>query len=315
MISLALSLMTAYYVVSSETFTNLIVGTATIGELMNGTILLWMFYFIMLLMSMKVRWIRRSSLVKFVREISEDERIGDLLERYKWIYVTPTELVFTDVRPSFFFRVSDRFPTNYSWEKPYRRDPISWFGDRVLVSGLYLRILWPYFFNPLQLAFLEYDKAAKHIGLKSGQKVLVIGAGSVPHHIRWKKRLGPNGMITALDVDPYVLKDSERIERTIECLRGIFGKRRWVSEHIPGDAAELPFEAATFDAVIAVRCYFVSVAEALRVLKPNGKLLISNCGDVAELPGPNDPRLKETFNGWIITNVPVREVVLQPTAV
>jgi len=249
-----------------------------------------------------------------MREVKDDERISNLLERYKWIYVTPTELVFTDVRPSFLFRVSDRFPTNYSWEKPYRRDPISWFGDRVIFGGLYLRILWPYFFNPLQLAFLEYDKAAKRIGLKSGQKVLVIGAGSVPHHIRWKKRLGPNGMITALDIDPFVLKDSERIERVIERVRGIFGKRRWVSEHIPGDAAELPFEAATFDAVIAVRCYFVSVAEALRVLKPDGKLLISTCGDIAELPKRDDPRLEETFNGWIVTNAPARDVELQPTA-
>ncbi len=167
----------------------------------------------------------------------------------------------------------------------------------------------------MQLAFLEYDETAKRIGLKSGQKVLIIGAGSVPYHIRWKKRLGPNGMITALDVDPFVLKDSERIERMIESVRGIFGKRRWVSEHIPGDAAELPFKAATFDAVIAVRCYYVSVVEALRVLKPEGKLLISNCGDIAELPKRDDPRLENTSNGWIVTNMPARDVALQPTAV
>ena len=301
MVQLLLLPVVAHAVFSSETFLKLIVGTATREEVANGAFLIGCGIFLLLAHAKPFQWKRQNGMVEFMREVRTNEQIGDLLGRRKWFYVTEIEVIFTNVRPWNFFRMADRFPTDYPWEKLYRRDFFTWLLERVF-GGIYLRIMWPYFFNPIQLAFLEYDRAAKRIDLKSGQKVLVIGAGSVPHHIRWKKRLGPEGMITALDIDPYVLKDSERMERLIEWVRGIFGKRRWVSEHIPGDAAKLRFEAASFNAVIAVRCYFVSVDEALRVMKPNGKLLISTCGDVVELPERDDPRVESTFSGWVITN-------------
>lgn len=286
---------------SLEVFPRLIAGTMKWEEFVNGVILLGIASVIPLTIHMKTRWIRRSCLVNLMLEIKDDKHVRDLLDQYKWVYITYAEIIFTNVKPFFLFQVSDRFSTSYPWEKPYRRDPATWFLERV-IGGIYLRILWPYLINPLQLAFLEYDKAARRIDLRSGQKVLIIGAGAVPHHIRWKNRLGPSGKITALDIDPFVLDDSEKIERLIEWMRGIFGKSRWLSEYISGDAAELPFEAGAFDAVIAIRCYFVSVDEALRVLKPDGKILISTCGDIAELPRNSDPRLESTSTGWIVTN-------------
>ncbi len=307
--------MLVYEVIVSETFIKIFADGAVIEALTSQGAQMLCAFIVMIFMHTKViGWNIRSNMVKFMNEIQNYEQIRSLLMEYKWFYLIqddncePVEIVFTKMRPMYLLRASTRFKTNYPWGKPLRRNFFTWFIERI-IGGFYLRILWPYLFNPMQLAFLEYDKAAKRVGLKSGQRVLVIGAGSVPHHIRWKKRLGPDGTITALDVDPFVLKDSKRIECVIEWARGIFSKRRLVSAHIPGDAVELPFGTATFDAVIAVRCYFVSVAEALRVLKPNGKLLISTCGDITELPKREDPRLEDTSNGWVITNTPVRDAV------
>jgi ubiquinone/menaquinone biosynthesis C-methylase UbiE len=163
--------------------------------------------------------------------------------------------------------------------------------------------------NPMMLTFLEYDRAARFLGFREGDNVLVLGAGAVPHHVRWKRRLGNTGGITALEIEPLVLRDSLRWERLIEWIRSLFCRRRWISEHIEGDATEMvDIKRDKFDYVVAIRCYAVSVGEAMRVLKPGGKLLMVSCGDISGLP--RDDRLESSLLGLVVTNADTTNEVL-----
>ena len=101
-------------------------------------------------------------------------------------------------------------------------------------------------------------------------------------------------------MNPYVIKKSLYIESFLEWVRGLFSKNRWLSKHICADSEEVPLKDNSFDVVIAVRCYYVNVEEALRVLKPEGKLVISTCGDVRYLDREKQ-QVESTFNGWIVT--------------
>ncbi|MBU4536445.1 class I SAM-dependent methyltransferase [Patescibacteria group bacterium] len=226
--------------------------------------------------------------------------IQNCKKRYLYFYLTESkEIVFTDKKPFFIFSFSGRRKTSTDWSKAKKNSVLA-FMQWLIMSTLYLRFFWPYFFNPIQGAFLEYDRSAKKAGIKKNDRILVIGAGAVPHHMRWKNKIGSGGDITALDLDPYVIKNSLYMERFLEWIRSFFGKNRWVSKHICADSDKIPFKNNSFDVVIAVRCYYVNVEEALRVLKPEGKLVISTCGDVRYLDDKKQ-RVKNTLSGWIIT--------------
>ena len=217
----------------------------------------------------------------FMNKAKERENLFNIeeIKKYPYFYVKMDgSLVFMNHKPLLAFV----FSTKRIHEK-YRQSIFS-----RLFLGIwdlfYLRFVWPFILNPTQLSFLRYDKAAKKLNLKQGDDVLEIGCGAVPHHNRWKKRLGENGSITAIDNSPGVIFDSKRREWMIEFIRSIFNKKRWMSKHVCMDAFELKFEENSFDYVIAIRCYYVDIKECLKVLKPKGKVYIWSCGDVENLP-------------------------------
>lgn len=107
---------------------------------------------------------------------------------------------------------------------------------------------------------LERLKGGRH------EKLLVCGAGSgldIPH-------LPATAAVTALDLTPAMVRRARR--------RAI-GERRAVS-FVIGDATALPFAAGSFDAVVLHLILAViprpdlALAEAARVLRPDGRLLI-----------------------------------------
>ncbi|MCB9798822.1 methyltransferase domain-containing protein [Candidatus Nomurabacteria bacterium] len=215
-------------------------------------------------------------------------------------------MVFTNRNPIFFLRILERFPCQCDWSKPVRKDLLTWLIicvlEPLLFQQIYLRVIWPYLINPFQLAFLSYDEAAKTADLKEGERVLVLGAGAVPHHIRWKRRLSARGWIVALDDNPYVLRDSRRIEALIEWLRGLLRlQRREVTKYVRADNLTLPFPDASFDAVIAIRCYVINVDEAKRVLKPGGRLVVICCGEVRGKDLHHQAGLQVTYDGFVLT--------------
>jgi hypothetical protein len=238
--------------------------------------------------------------------LKEHPDMQTLFQGKSYFYILNGNIVFADRKPPFVLCMRARWSTNLTIRdlRPNRlHEFVQYF-----METLYLRILWPYVYNPLQLAFLQYDVAATRAGLENGQKVLVLGAGSVPHHMRWKKRLGSDGHIFALDLCRYVIRDSVQIERGIEWFRSLAGKCRWTSTHMNGDSFELPFADGVLDSVIAVRCYEVDIAEAMRVLQPRGKLVIATCGDVRNFDNSLHRR-ESTPSGSIITHAHAAVVV------
>lgn len=252
------------------------------------------------MMRQKTRYFVKGQLSKlFCKAQFRIEALPHFSEK-KYFYLDYPYIVFTDRKPLFLLCTCTRFQTSRDWKKTPCMGPVLWLTEYLMVT-LYLRIVWPYIFNPLQLAFLEYDRAAKRLKLRRGQKVLTIGCGSFPHHVRWKRRLGQSGHITALDLEQWVLNDSLRWEKLLEWFRSWLAVPRAVATHICGCASDIPLPDESFHVVIAIRCYLVSVEEALRVLKPGGQLLISNCGEIWELPDHDDPGIESIGGGWLIT--------------
>ena len=224
----------------------------------------------------------------------------DARERYRYFYIPENgKIVFTNVRPFFLLCSYTRQRADVDWRK-YKNNRIRAALDWAIMSTFYLRFVWPFILSPMQLAFLSYRTAMKRVQFEQGKKVLMIGAGPLPYHVWWKKTLGPDGNIVALDIDPYVNRTSLRVEQAYEWLRSLFFKRRWVSSHVTGDAEELPFADYSFDIVVAIRCYHVNVKEGLRVLKPGGKLLVDETSQIAEL-NRETQHVEESTSWWLVT--------------
>ncbi len=165
------------------------------------------------------------------------------------------------------------------------------------ITTIYFTILWPFFFNPVQLAFLEYDKVKKYRKLNSGEKVLILGGGAVPHHIRYKKFLGGKGKIVVSDNHIPSLFVSKWIERVYECIPKLFGiKRRTPVEYTVCDSTDtFPFKNNTFDIIVAVRNYCIDYDECQRVVKENGVIYATNLAGWLHNQPPKEKILHDDF--------------------
>jgi ubiquinone/menaquinone biosynthesis C-methylase UbiE len=120
---------------------------------------------------------------------------------------------------------------------------------------------------------VDADEKAVVFGLadlKPGEQVLDVGCGDGNYTGRAAERAGS---AVGLDRSPEMLHAAE------PRLRGVAGLR-WVE----GDATNLPFDDATFDAILIVTVLCFSgdpqkvVAEAFRVLRPGGRLVLGELG-------------------------------------
>ena len=103
-----------------------------------------------------------------------------------------------------------------------------------------------------------------------GERVLDLGSGSGMDVFAAALQVGPGGSVTGVDITPEQLAKSERLGR---------------EEHVTFRCArieELPFENASFDAVISNGVVNLSAdkrrafAEAARVLRPGGRLALAD---------------------------------------
>ena len=168
------------------------------------------------------------------------------------------------------------------------------------VRGMFDRIAGIY--DPLNTAMTAglhhswRERAADRAQLAPGDTALDACCGTGDLALALARRAGPSGEVTGSDFSERMLE----LAREKAARRGAAGVRfEW------GDALDLPYEDASFDAVtvgFGVRNFADverGVGELARVLKPGGRLVI------LEITQPRRPPLSTFFALWFDRVVPV----------
>jgi ubiquinone/menaquinone biosynthesis C-methylase UbiE len=126
--------------------------------------------------------------------------------------------------------------------------------------------------NPLRRKIQPPNETATRHGIKAGMRVLEVGPGNGTYTLGAAKKVGPDGEIFAIDIEPRMIS---RLNRKIKA-KNIGNIRAQVA-----NVYALPFAPETFDLIsmIAVINEIPDIPKALgefwRVLKPDGKLVLS----------------------------------------
>jgi arsenite methyltransferase len=129
-----------------------------------------------------------------------------------------------------------------------------------------------------------------------GEEVLDIGSG--PGHLVGEiaRRIGPRGAVHGVDPSPSMLAIAARRTVGEDAAPVSFG---------PGDAVGLPFPDGSFDAVTATQLYEyvadmpAALAEARRVLRPGGRLLVLDTDWDSLVWHSSDPaRMRRVLRAW-----------------
>jgi ubiquinone/menaquinone biosynthesis C-methylase UbiE len=127
------------------------------------------------------------------------------------------------------------------------------------------------FFLDLPRPFLRRETLLALLAPAPGERVLEVGAGLGYYSLPVAQALGPNGVLTVLDVQPAMLDELMRRAGAV----GIANV-----DAVPGDAQALPFPDATFDAAFLVATLGEisdkqrALRELRRVVRPGGRLVV-----------------------------------------
>ena len=131
---------------------------------------------------------------------------------------------------------------------------------------------------------------------QAGENILDVGSG--PGHLACEiaQRVGPNGAVHGVDPSESMLATAAR-RRAGEYAASL--------RFSVGDALALPFPDGSFDAVVATQVYEyvadmpAALAEARRVLRPGGRLLILDTDWDSLVWHSSDPaRMRHVLTAW-----------------
>lgn len=144
---------------------------------------------------------------------------------------------------------------------------------------------------PDRAAWQKPDQIMDALGIADGAHVADIGAGAGWFTTRLARRVGPNGMVYAQDVQPQMLQAiRRRVQREgLQNVRTVLGE---------GSSPNLP--PGVLDAVLVVDAYpevqvpdrVTFLKNLVRGLKPSGRIGIVNYKLGGGGPGPDDPGLR-----------------------
>jgi enediyne biosynthesis protein CalE5 len=126
---------------------------------------------------------------------------------------------------------------------------------------------WDQFFDQ-QMAFLNH-RLAGDARLRHGHQVLDLGSGTGYPALLAAQTVGPSGRVIGVDLAEQMLAAAERKAKQLGLINVMFRT---------GDVTTLPFDAASFDAVLSRFCLMFlpeipkALAEIARVLRPEGWL-------------------------------------------
>lgn len=121
------------------------------------------------------------------------------------------------------------------------------------------------------------EVVADQAGIETGHHVLDVACGTGVLAVASIRRTGERGYVVGLDANPEMLEVAGRKAQTID----------W--RH--GRAESLPFENALFDRVVSQFGFMffddrpAALREMLRVLKPDGRLVVAVCDALDHSPG------------------------------
>jgi SAM-dependent methyltransferase len=137
--------------------------------------------------------------------------------------------------------------------------------------------------SPDRDAWQKPDQIMDALGIAEGSRVADIGAGAGWFTIRLARRIGPNGLVYAEDVQPQMLEATRRrVGR--EGLKNV--------ETIRGTATDPNLPVGTLDAILAVDVYqevddrITFLRNLAAALKPNGRIGVVNYKPGQGGPGP-----------------------------
>ena len=175
------------------------------------------------------------------------------------------------------------------------------------VRGMFDRIAGVYdLLNSVMTAGLHHkwrEKAVDRAMLKPGDAALDVACGTGDLTLALQRRVGSEGRVVGSDFSERMLDLARAKSRTQAVAKAAPGQGSPIFEW--GDALELPYDDASFDAVtvgFGVRNFADlgrGVRELSRVLKPGGRLVI------LEITQPTRPPLSTFFSFWFDRAVPM----------